>query len=150
MNKLADITFGTTDYTLPITGDIRMGTNGAVAYTGAFAGAGLGVAGQVELVDSISTVLEVSCEDGELAHSGGSTMTMETTVVVGTAQTGAWGSTPLCTGLGNTVITHTIESGSAANTLYAGARLVPGSMSDGSFSTTNSGGVPVKIRVIVQ
>lgn len=150
LTKIADIGFGVTDYTLPVAGAVSLGTNGTIGYSGSFAGTGMGVAGQVELADSIGVILEVSCADGTLAHSGGSSMMMEATVVVGTPQTRAWGTTPACDGLGNTALTHTIDAGTAANMLYVGARLMPGGVSDGTFNTVNSGGVPIQVRVIVQ
>ncbi|NBX86865.1 MAG: hypothetical protein EBQ80_06530, partial [Proteobacteria bacterium] len=116
----------------------------------AYSGSGSGTAGQIEIQDSNGTVVEVSCANGTLAHSGGGTLTLTTTVVVGSSNVANYGTNPTCNGLGSTILTHTIVSGAANNTIYVGGRLTPSSLVGGGFSTATSGGQAIQFQVVVQ
>lgn len=150
LQNLASLNFGTTDYAPPVTGSISMGTNGHIEYGPSYAGSGNGIAGQVEIQENNGTVVEISCSAAKLSGPGGLTMDIQTAATVGTGTIGNWGSGTLCTGLGNTVITHAVGVGAAANTLYIGGRLTPASVTAGSYSTVGGAGESIQIRVIIQ
>lgn len=150
LQNLASLNFGKTDYAPPVTGSISMGTNGHIEYGPSFGGSGNGIAGQLEIQENNGTVVEISCTSGKLVGPGGLALDIETAAVVGTGSIGNWGTGTLCTGLGNTIITHAVGIGAAANTLYFGGRLTPSSISAGNYSTGGAGGDAIHISVIIQ
>lgn len=150
LQNLVALSFGTTDYSPPLTGSLNLGTNGTVAYGASYSGGGTGLAGQVEIQGTLSEIVDISCAEGKLASPGGIILDMPTTAVVGSSNVANWGSTPLCTGLGNIILTHTITGGAAANTIYVGAQLTPSTLTGATFTTGESGGEVIQIRAIVQ
>ncbi|MCA3243843.1 MAG: hypothetical protein INF43_00870 [Alphaproteobacteria bacterium] len=144
------LNFGKTDYALPLTGTIALGTDGTVAYSGAFDGSGVGAAGQLRLQDTPGTVVEIACADGTLAHSGGATLALEGGLAVGAANVGTYGAALACDGLGTVLTTHSLTAQNSENIIFFGGRLTPTSLQAGAYTTTNTGGVPLAVRVVVQ
>lgn len=144
------LSFGKTDYSLPLTGTITVGTDGTVVYTGVFDGPGVGTAGQLRIQETVGTVVEISCADGTLAHSGGATLTLEGAVVMGAANVGAYGAGLACIDLNTVLTTHTVSTLNSENTMFFAGRLTPVSLQSGTYNTTNSGGLPLAVRVVVQ
>lgn len=146
----ANLNFGKIDYATPLNGNISMGTNGTISYGSSYSGSGTGTVGQIEIQDSNGVIVDISCADGTIAHSGGGTLTLTTTAVVGSSNVAGYGSNPTCSGLGSTILTHTIVSGAANNTIYVGGRLTPSSLTAGTFNTSNGGGQVIQFQVVVQ
>jgi len=142
--------FGKTDFALPLSGALALGTDGTIAYSGVFNGAGLGSAGQIRLQDAAGTGVEIACNNGVLAHQDGSTLALEGNVVMGAAAVGPFTAGALCQGLNTVLFTHTLTSQEAENILFLGGRLAPTALHAGGYSTTHPGGSPLGVRAMVQ
>jgi hypothetical protein len=77
-------------------------------------------------------------------------LTLEGAVVVGAANVGAFGAGLGCNGLNAVLTTHTVTSLDSENTLFFAGKLTPVSLQPGTYNTTNSGGLPLAVRVVVQ
>lgn len=148
LTGLDDINFGTIEFTQPVSGQVRMGTNGSMTYDAAYSGSGTGQAGRIEIDVTAGTTVEISCDNqATLTDSSANTLTMngEIALAPGTIA----GSGTDCTGISNVVLTHTVATGTSI--LHtAGALNPPGALTSGTYRTQNTSGAPLSVRVVVQ
>ncbi len=154
ITKLADISFGTIDFTDPTaTGNITLATNGTITYGANTSGSGFGTPGQLELAADVGTTLAISCSTGILAAPAGSTLPITpVNFVIGASNVGSYAAGTECAGLNNSVASHTITATASENTLFIGGLLaVDGqSLQNGTYLSSNLGGSQPSFRVIVQ
>ena len=153
LTGVTETSFGLIDVTVGA-GNIDMGTNGNIVYGAGYSGSGVGIAGGFTINGDAGFNVNISCSaTAVLANASGSTMTISAVeaVVDRANNAGAFGAGSACSGLGNTIIVHSIRNNSAQNAIAVGMRIngtggVP--LGAGLFSTSNAGGVPVTFDVV--
>lgn len=153
LNNAVAMAFTRIEYNGSSNGNISLGTNGNITYTGGYQGDGTGVAGQLRINDSSGITVDVTCSDTATISDGSNTFTIQNLeIVVGSANRVATGLANDCQGLGTGAVGHTLNNTAANDTIYIGGQIDGGSgvSAEGTYNTSNSGGVPISIRVVVQ
>ena len=147
--------FGTIDFLdTAAAGNVTLATNGIVTYGSTTSGAGSGVPGQLEIIGTPGTTVEISCStDATLALTGNGTLSITpVNFVIGTANVTGYNAGTPCSGVGASVATHTITATSSENTIFIGGNLNTNAVTlhNGTFTSSNSGGAQPAFRILVQ
>ena len=145
--------FGLTEYSTGSSGNVSMGSNGAITYPAGFTGSGLGVAGQFRIAvggfGAAGAQYTVSCRDSDAlaANAGGDTISIEADFVVTAGTRTVFGGGNACNGLGTDYGPYTGTS----RTIYIGTRLniPPGFNGSGTYSTGNASGQAITFEVVL-
>lgn len=153
LNRVDNLSFGTIDFAGgTATGNVTLGTNGTVNYSGNLDGAGYGTPGLIELGGTVSNIIEIRCtSNATLSDGQGHTIGLNPLKIsVSSGQT--YTAATSCIDLDTTVLTHTLTGNSALDRVYLGGQLQTNglSMLNAGFNTQNSGGSPATMRVVYQ
>lgn len=156
----SNINFGIIEYQTTHSGNISIGTNGAVTLTGSGLMYDTGATpGRISVTPSPATgVLIIKCDStAKLKSNTGNTILNMNNIQVSVNSGVAYGSGSLCQGIKNSdpAATTVNLASSPAPIIYIGGNLViPSnaltSAAATSYSSTNSGGKAVTVRVIYQ
>lgn len=129
---------------------VQLATSGAITYGGvAFSGPSTGQAADVSISGDGVSPVEVSCSTGAtMAHSGGTTVTVDQLQI--SMNTGdAFGAADYtCAGVGTTPHVHTLDG---TDKVLMGGRLVGNAtIVNGAYSTATAGGAAATVRVVYQ
>ena len=156
VTKSADMDFGNVSYETLHSGSIRLGTDGNVGLvgeTGLFLESSAPTnAGGVVVGGGNNSVIDVSCDvDGRLTAGGGNRLELVNTEIALNAGVSG-GSGTLCNGVKNVVMTVDTAVSPVPLILVGGEidTTADGIDGDLSYSTANSGGQAVTIRVVFQ
>jgi hypothetical protein len=150
INSEVDADFGEIDYNSTSTGNIDMGSNGVISYPAGFAGTGLGVSGQFRIVVSGTNTgasYTITCSDTgtQLSDANAHFIGVDADFAISAASRTNYGS-----GIDCNNATNGPYSGTPRN-VYLGMRLRINSplAAPGIYSTTNMGGIPLTIIVVL-
>jgi hypothetical protein len=133
--------------------DVFLGTNGSVTYSNNFTGNGSGTPGELLIIDSIGTTVEIACNKDLTIADGASTVAVDQIeYVIGLANGVGTGVGQACRGVSKFDQTHVVTGNAAQDTLLIGGRIraAVSSVFDGTWSSLNTGGVGVTFMVLVQ
>lgn len=155
LTKQADISFGTIDFIGSIgSGNVTIGTNGNITYGSNTSGSGIGTPAQLQITGPVGSSVTVSCATtGTIALPSGGVLNLPVVRFnIGAANTGSFATGTECTGIGQTVATHTISSVASENTIFIGASLATDhqSLTSGLYSGTNTGGSLPTFQILAQ
>lgn len=146
-----DINFANISYTDSASGTISLGTDNALLFTDGYSGGSIGNAGSAVIDGDTGESIDIYCDMGGALSDGTQTIPLQGVEVA--IQTGVpFGSGAGCQGMGSPATSHTIDGIPDANKLLIGAQ-IDGSTTPnvpGIYSTGNSGGDPITIRVLYQ
>ena len=144
-----NIEYGTIEYTgAASANNIDISANGGIiscSNTADYTCPPTGTAGAVTISGSNGMPVQISCESSGVVSNGTDSLNLTNT------QIRVNGANQSCAGLGTTAATHTLAPGT--NTMNLGARLVvpsTGIASAGDYSTTQTGGDSLLVRVVYQ
>ncbi len=148
---LANMSFGSMEYTNPIMGDLTLGSDGGLTYPPSLNGNGVGTAGQVRIGGTPGDTVSIACDtNATLTHTASGGLTLGP-IVLSVGGGAAYGAGLPCSGLGTPTTTHVISASTNDNVVYIGARLQTNgaSLSSGMYDTMNGGGASFALRVLV-
>lgn len=145
------IAFGSIEVaSLPLAGNITLGTNGTLGYPANASGTGFGTAAQVTINGTAGQTVDIRCTSSATIGSGNDKLTLSPVKAsVGTGQT--YAAATACNGTNRTVLSTTLSSNGALNVVFLGGQLQTSGKSPTSttYSSTGGGGAsPVTLRVI--
>lgn len=157
LSLTSTISFGIIEYAATHSGNIGLGTNGAVTITGiGMAYDGFAAPGQVGVTASpASGVLDVKCTStGKLRGNASGLLDMDNAQIT-VSSTAGFGSGNLCHGItGGSAVATTINLATDPTpVIYLSGRLVVpagGFSGNTSFNSTGSGGKAITLRVVFQ
>lgn len=151
-NQIINIGFGTIYFTSTASGNISMGTNSSISYGSGYSGSGSGTAGAAPISGGkTGDFVDITCSSTAILSDGTNTMSItfaEIAMDLGVA----FGSGTTCAGIGNSPLTHQMSATLSDNIIYMGAQ-IDGSTAPteaGAYNTTNSGGTPFIIQIVLQ
>ena len=156
LSKISDMFFGELEYDTTYNGQVRLGTNGALTTTGSgLVISGVGVPGQVGITATPADVVEIKCRRNvRLALPTGERLTVNQTE--GVIDTGVpFGAGTRCDNLGgarNPIAVIDIAANPTPTVLIGGRiRINAGAgLASGVYSSTNTGGRAMRVRVLFQ
>ncbi len=126
---------------------VHLGTDGSLTSTGsAFIAPSTGQAGAVRVAGDGTSSIDIACTaNAALATTSGETLTLTNLEFAIDTGTSAGNALP-CQGLNTTTSTHTLDGDDQL--LLGGALVGNSTLTDSTYSTTHSGGLPASFRVV--
>jgi hypothetical protein len=153
LNRVNNLSFGIIDYdSSPATGNVTLGTNGTINYSGNLNGTGYGTPGLIEITGTASQVVDIRCVNSAILSDGnGRTVTISPfKVSVTSGQT--YSNATTCIDIYTTVASHTLAGNTTTDRIYIGGQLQTTGvgMVNAGFDTQKTGGMTGQLQVVYQ
>ena len=135
-----------------IPGTARLGTNSSISYLGGLIGAGFGTAGLIRVTGKNGAAVDISCSTAATLSNGSDTIAVTSIEMVVGANAGTSPGGPgvvPCLGIGLTSVQLVAGNNNPNAALIGAALATTGTESGGSYDTSNSGGLPLFIEMVV-
>lgn len=150
------MSMGTTEFTGSPNGTVLMATNGNMRYGNGLSGVVDGVPGVFIVTrpqGSGAVDVDISCAaTATLAHSSGATLSMTPRISIRRGRGFNNSNSHNCLGLNTVVETMTLRNNANNNDVFVGGEIFTAGagLTSGIYNTSNAGGVPITVRIVLQ